>query len=378
VSYDNAITGENHTNPYVITMVDGVGAPTPLENVWGVRLYGLPQDPSTGPLSVPGDISGWVDTTEFQVSGSCSLTDEINLRVNLALNQTPIWSKAPVYDEDPSTYSGTAADPNLLTDGIYGINECDGRTALPGDSGTTDFVGVKFDTTQSDVTAVGITMYYNAHPDEIAHNGTGYLQHDTIKVQYTTDPNLDPGDADASSWTDVSNLDLGRLPDMEAAIQESLIANGQPRYVHTELLTFDAIDEDITGIRMIGTTAPLGSFPPSAIDPTGYLDCQEFEVFSVASELPPIPGDTNGNWIVDEADAQVLATNWGKDDLGNTGSAAGDFNGDGAVNVLDAAILAANWGDHTGGESVAAVPEPSAAVLLLGALMLFAAGRRRS
>ncbi|NLE36603.1 MAG: PEP-CTERM sorting domain-containing protein [Pirellulaceae bacterium] len=94
-------------------------------------------------------------------------------------------------------------------------------------------------------------------------------------------------------------------------------------------------------------------------------------------DLPAIPGDTNGDNLVDEADAKVLATYWGAAvPVGDI--AKGDFNADGIVNALDAAILAAQWGDHTGGgESVAGVPEPATVVSLLGAFVMLLACRRR-
>jgi hypothetical protein len=77
-----------------------------------------------------------------------------------------------------------------------------------------------------------------------------------------------------------------------------------------------------------------------------------------------VPGDTDGNGIVDATDAAVLARNWGGSVSGATN---GDFNGDGVVNAADAAILAANWGNHNS-ESAAGVPEPSTMVLLLAGL----------
>lgn len=57
--------------------------------------------------------------------------------------------------------------------------------------------------------------------------------------------------------------------------------------------------------------------------------------------LHPIPGDANGDGLVNEDDATVLAGHWGM--CGMTW-ADGDFNADGAVNAADASILAANWG----------------------------------
>ncbi|HBO46109.1 MAG TPA: hypothetical protein DD670_19735 [Planctomycetaceae bacterium] len=91
-----------------------------------------------------------------------------------------------------------------------------------------------------------------------------------------------------------------------------------------------------------------------------------------------VPGDVNGDQKVDDADAKRLAAYWGATvkDPGLTWWQMGDFNGDNKVDARDASVLAANWGDHTGGESTAAVPEPSAIVMLLGAIGLFLTRRR--
>ncbi len=94
---------------------------------------------------------------------------------------------------------------------------------------------------------------------------------------------------------------------------------------------------------------------------------------------PDIPGDTNGDQVVDATDAATLADNWGAD-VGAGGFAAGDFNDDGVVDAADAAILAANWGDHNPPPASGAegVPEPGALVLLAGlaGLVLTLRGRR--
>jgi len=89
-----------------------------------------------------------------------------------------------------------------------------------------------------------------------------------------------------------------------------------------------------------------------------------FSAYGMITQCPP--GDTDGDYIVDEGDAMTLAAHWGQ-----SGSwAEGDFDGDGVVGPRDAAILAANWGFGTGGE-LSAVPEPGVLVtLLIGALML--------
>jgi hypothetical protein len=92
-------------------------------------------------------------------------------------------------------------------------------------------------------------------------------------------------------------------------------------------------------------------------------------------EPTQIPGDASGDGIVDAADAQALATNWGV----SSGAtwAMGDFDGDGVVGAKDASIMAANWGYGTGEAGGASVPEPSVFVMLVS-LALLAIGRRRT
>ncbi|MBN2215794.1 MAG: hypothetical protein JW719_00320 [Pirellulales bacterium] len=76
--------------------------------------------------------------------------------------------------------------------------------------------------------------------------------------------------------------------------------------------------------------------------------------------LPTIPGDTDGDNVVDEEDAAVLAAHWGQTGLAG-GFTVGDFNLDGAINAADASILAANWGSHA--MEATPTPEPGAIAL---------------
>ncbi|MBN2024716.1 MAG: autotransporter-associated beta strand repeat-containing protein [Pirellulales bacterium] len=92
------------------------------------------------------------------------------------------------------------------------------------------------------------------------------------------------------------------------------------------------------------------------------------------SPRPSLPGDADGNGVVDKLDASALASHWLQ--RGGAIWSQGDFNGDGDVDDLDLAILAANWGATNAG---AAAPEPHAIVLvLLGlATLLYRKHRRR-
>jgi len=87
-----------------------------------------------------------------------------------------------------------------------------------------------------------------------------------------------------------------------------------------------------------------------------------------------LPGDANGDGLVDVADYNIWAANVGK-----TGAtwAQGDFTGDGIVDINDLTIVLANYG-ATYGAGIKAVPEPSCIVLVAtGAAGLLVCSRRR-
>ena len=81
------------------------------------------------------------------------------------------------------------------------------------------------------------------------------------------------------------------------------------------------------------------------------------------------PGDLNDDGYVNSADLDLVRGNWGSTVAPNTN---GDATGDGYVNSADLDIVRGNWG----ASPAAAVPEPAALVLLLGALAGFALARR--
>jgi len=90
----------------------------------------------------------------------------------------------------------------------------------------------------------------------------------------------------------------------------------------------------------------------------------------------PPPGDATRDGKVDDADAVVLATNWGDGtELDPATWDEGNFDGDWIVGPMDAAIMAANWGHGVESEG-APIPEPSVLLLLLAGLASIAAVRR--
>jgi len=171
------------------------------------------------------------------------------------------------------------------------------------------------------------------------------------------------GDRQAGGLTDASNVDT----------DVALVTNGVYTFtivVHPATQSYDA---SVTGTTGSFSATGLG-WRTNATSAGGYLtfsgranafdDVRAFSLddLVITQLASTVPGDADGNGVVNHLDAAVLARNW----LQNVGGKAadGDFNEDGWVDDLDASILAANWA-YTGG--AAAVPEPgSLALVLLG------------
>lgn len=104
-----------------------------------------------------------------------------------------------------------------------------------------------------------------------------------------------------------------------------------------------------------------------AASPGGSIEAGEYLTLSLAAALP---GDYNGDGVVDAADY----TTW-RDTLGSTELLAADGDGDGQVDDDDYDIWVANFGlsSNTG----VAIPEPMSGVLLVSMALLIA-GRRFS
>ncbi len=146
-----------------------------------------------------------------------------------------------------------------------------------------------------------------------------------------------------------------------------------------EVETFDSwifdliVPEDGTYFVEVQTSINFPNF-----DPTG-----SYELF-VTDFGPPLidsllPGDANGDGIVNLADFGILRANFGST---MAEFAQGDFNGDGIVNLADFGILRANFGS-TSSDDIAlldafyatVVPEPTMLAGIAGAFLLL--GRRR-
>jgi len=150
---------------------------------------------------------------------------------------------------------------------------------------------------------------------------------------------------------------------------------------------YNATDETMTsnlyvpegffvGRDQLGNTRPLGGFVDElALYDRALSAAEVLELYDSAFvATPAVPGDATRDGLVNQADADRLAENWGATALNSaylTWWAMGDFNNAHVVNAADAAILTANWG-YGVTESAAGVPEPGAITILASALAAMA------
>jgi hypothetical protein len=90
-----------------------------------------------------------------------------------------------------------------------------------------------------------------------------------------------------------------------------------------------------------------------------------------------VPGDTNGDGIVNDADLANFEAQFG----GAPGAESADFDGDGDVDAHDFATMRGNWGFGTGPAPLPgdATPEPATMSLLaLGGLAILRRRRHSS
>ena len=145
-----------------------------------------------------------------------------------------------------------------------------------------------------------------------------------------------------------------------------------------------AIDYDSTHFKLSGMidnfnylgrsrwdadTGFVGEFDEFRIYDVALTDSQVLNSFLAGADVFAsafVPGDANGDGVVDGSDVTILAGNWqaGVNDSRNATWSMGDFNGDNIVDGSDVTILAGNW-QYGIGAVTSAVPEPSCISLLL-------------
>lgn len=137
-----------------------------------------------------------------------------------------------------------------------------------------------------------------------------------------------------------------------------------------ELLTTGWFD----GVFYSGQYGAIEQIHLDLTDPASMLGEMFLDLnplYDVSQAYPAIVGDADRDGDVDLTDLAILASNWNQPVTGD-GWAQGDFSDNGLVDLIDLAMLAGNWG-----ATMAAVPEPTSALLLSACLLGIRVYRRR-
>ena len=113
------------------------------------------------------------------------------------------------------------------------------------------------------------------------------------------------------------------------------------------LATASNADTALTAVPLPGGTSAVGAFTLASVygQPSRVGAAQAGAVrlepgfLCIEADDLPIPGDLNGDGVVDATDVAILLDNWGA-----AGPNIADLNGDGFVGSSDFSLLLNNWG----------------------------------
>lgn len=296
----------------------------PLENVWGIRLYGTPcplrangttVTAEDDTANIPG--TGFVSCVELKVFGEVDWNG-----VDLTRN----YARYP--DATPIAISENAGVKANLTDGNL-VNRMDTWAGAPR---AEDYVGVEWANEHHHLAAMGGVFRWNVDGGLLDDCGNG------LRIEWR-----DGG----GNWTPVTGLQKYRYPYI---LNDILALGGSYAYgygngnttlynywmtpVQGFLFTFDPVDHAY-GLRFIGKPVPA----PSG-DPDGFIMACEIEVFGRPVMAVQVNYDQSAEGDVDATDLGLFMNCWsGATVPYATGCADRDLDKDGDVDEGDFGIF---------------------------------------
>jgi hypothetical protein len=143
-----------------------------------------------------------------------------------------------------------------------------------------------------------------------------------------------------------------------------------PTDIHTAHTGEDILDDMGLAAGSQGFTPPLASGDYTFLFQTDTSAVPFAISFDVSGGAAALPGDFNADSAVNGADLAVWRSSFGK-------TAGADANSDGRSDGFDALVWQRNQGMSASVLAAAAVPEPGAAMLSAGSILVFGAAGRR-
>ncbi len=140
------------------------------------------------------------------------------------------------------------------------------------------------------------------------------------------------------TFTNLGSAPMTFAPDVDYRMRCSFIDDTFEFAVWVDGAPEPAPQISVIDASPILSGGPTG-FAASRSQSTGLVDISFSDfTFTLPNECEePVPGDLNGDGIVDGADLGILLNNWG-------GDGVGDLDGDGIVDGADLGLLLNNWG----------------------------------